>query len=77
MTPTHVDCRNCMWDSGVTGVENNCFSSNWWLVIQRFVAGASFDSASSDICVTRLVSREVNIRLSVIGIQKALVPILI
>ena len=33
------------------------------------VDGACFDSASSNICVTRLVSREVNITLSVIGIN--------
>ena len=73
--PTHVDCRNCRWDSGVTGVENNCFDLA--LIQQQLVAryptldvgGACFDSASSNICVTGLVSREVNIKLSVVGIH--------
>ena len=75
MTPIHVDCRNCRWDSGVMGVENNCFGLG--LIQQQLVArhptpdvgGACFDSTCSNICVTRLVSREVNIKLSVIGIH--------
>ena len=72
MTPTHVDWR---WDSGVTGVENSCFGLG--LIQEQLVArhptlridGAFFDSASSNICFTRLVSREVNTKLSVIGIH--------
>ena len=75
MTPTHVNCRNCRWDSGIMGIENNCFGLAH--IQQQLVArhptinvgGASFDLASSNICVTRLVSREVNIKLSVIGIH--------
>ena len=75
MTPTHVDCRNCRWQSGVSGVENNCFGLG--LVQQQLVArhptldvgGACFNSASSNICVIRLFSREVNIKLSDIGIH--------
>ncbi|KAK2152918.1 hypothetical protein NP493_2388g00004 [Ridgeia piscesae] len=78
VTPTHVDCRKCRWDSGVTGLENNCFSHR--LIQQQLVArnptlvvdGACFDSTSSNICVTRLLSREVNIKLSVIGIHMVL-----
>ena len=74
MTPTHIDCRNCRWDSGVTGVENSCFGLG--LIQQQLVArrpmldvgGACFNLANSNICVTRLASREVDIKLSVIGI---------
>ena len=36
MTPTHVDCRNCRWHSGVTGVENNCFGLG--LIQQQLMA---------------------------------------
>ena len=36
MTPTHVDSRNYRWDSGVTGVENNCFGLT--LIQQQLVA---------------------------------------
>ena len=60
-----------------TGVENNCFGLG--LIQQQLVArhptldvgGACFDSASSNICATRLLSREVNTKLSVIGIHMA------
>jgi len=75
MTPTHVDSSNRMWDSGITGMENNCFDlvliQQQWLARHPMldVGGTCFDSASSNICVTRLVSREVNIKLSVIGIH--------
>ena len=75
MTPTHVDCGSCRWHSGVTAVENNCFGLG--LIQQQLVArhpklyvgGTCFDSASCNICVTRLVSREVNIKLSVMVFQ--------
>ena len=33
------------------------------------VGGACFNSAVSNICITRLVSREINIKLNVIGIH--------
>ena len=59
MTPAHVDCCNCRWDSGVTGIGNNCFGLG--LIQHQLVArrptlevdGARFDSPSSNICVAK------------------------
>ena len=63
MTPTHVDSSNRMWASGITGIENNYF--DLVLIQQQWLARHT----TLDVGGARLVSREVNIKLSVIGIH--------